>query len=196
MVLCRQQLGSWLRGCHGPLRAITPLTSVSFARVPARDCCTSARSKLLGEHKTVTGVPLRQVAGRSEPAERPRSAKAAGRKRARPALSDSGEDERGDAGEPGDSGEGEDEEEGAFRPPAHKPGRAPLKKRAAKVLAARWLAQVQACCAPAELLASPCRPCSCSTAVHWLREHWLREAACILTGQPALRQQLCGQVEA
>ena len=125
----------------------------------------------------MTGVPPLQVAGRSEPAERPRSAKAAGRKRARPALSDSGEDEREDAGDPGDSGEGDEEEEGAFRPPAQKPGRAPLKKRgAAKVPAARRPAPFQTCVAPAELLFQAVR---CPAAAHWL---W--EAACISTGQP------------
>ena len=69
---------------------------------------------------------LLQVAGRSEPAPRPR-AKGAGRKRSRPAVSESDED--ADGGGPGDSGEADDDEEGAYRPPARKAARTPLKKR-------------------------------------------------------------------
>ena len=78
---------------------------------------------------------LLQVAGRSEePAPRPRP-KSAGKKRSRPAVSESDEDAGAEG--PGDSGEAEDDdEEGAYRPPARKAARTPLKKRSvAKVCA-------------------------------------------------------------
>ncbi|KAK9821785.1 hypothetical protein WJX81_002907 [Elliptochloris bilobata] len=70
---------------------------------------------------------LLQVAGHSESAARPR-AKSAGKKRGRPAVSDSDND-AGDEGQPEDSGEGDEEEEGAYQPPARKAARAPLKRR-------------------------------------------------------------------